>query len=352
MPVKKQGRLAHRIVDWQRSHGRHDLPWQDTKEPYKVWLSEIMLQQTQVSTVIDYYHRFLSRFPTVGALAKAHTDDVLALWAGLGYYARARNLHACAQAIVNDWQGQFPTTSEQLQSLPGVGASTAAAIAAFCYGERAAILDGNVKRVLTRYHGIEDDITLAATTRKLWAIATDELPKPDLIAQQPDAMSRYTQGMMDLGATVCVRSKPACGQCPLQSDCLAWRSGNPAALPVKRKASRQKPDRKIDLIWITHNRHVLLEKRPDRGVWGGLWCLPADLSIVRTWCAQAPLAMASFAHELTHFRMIVTPWRIELPSSHAQPALDRDNLRWVAQADLAAYGLPKPVHMLLKTNDD
>lgn len=345
-------RLALRIVSWQRTHGRNNLPWQNTRDPYRVWLSEIMLQQTQVATVIDYYHRFLGRFPSVNDLASADIDEVLMMWAGLGYYARARNLHACAKAVASDWQGEFPKCAAELQTLPGIGASTAAAIAAFCYGERAAILDGNVKRVLTRYFAMPEDITLAATTTRLWEIASREVPTEKHVIAEPDAMARYTQGMMDLGATVCTRSKPKCDACPLKQNCAAAKLGTPEAFPVKTSKKRAKPIRDMDLLWATCHDHVLLEKRPDKGVWGGLWCLPADTSLADTLGPGAPMRMASFAHELTHFRMAITPWRLEvIAKGNALPSLT-DPLRWVPLAKLGDYGLPKPVRALLDTGTD
>lgn len=343
-------RLAVRIVNWQRLHGRNSLPWQNTRDPYRVWLSEIMLQQTQVSTVIDYYQRFLDRFPTVTDLAYADLDEVLSLWAGLGYYARARNLHACAQAVVRDWHGAFPSSAADLQTLPGIGASTAAAIAAFCYGERSAILDGNVKRVLTRYFAIDADISQNATTRMLWEIAQREVPSLQHTEREPDAMARYTQGLMDLGATVCVKSKPACSSCPLQAACAAFKLGEPARFPVKRQKKRDKRIEDIDLLWATADGHVLLEKRPASGVWGGLWCLPAraDLTdLIDQINLGAPMPMASFAHELTHFRMVITPWRLSLASELDELPTFGAELRWVPMTDLDRYGLPKPVRQLL-----
>lgn len=338
-------RLAVRIVNWQRSHGRNDLPWQHTHDPYRVWLSEIMLQQTQVATVIDYYHRFLERFPTVLDLARADIDEVLALWAGLGYYARARNLHACAQTIVNEWDGQFPMLAEQLQTLPGIGASTAAAIAAFCHGQRAAILDGNVKRVLTRYFAIADDITQSATTRRLWEIAQQEVPSLQHTRSEPDAMARYTQGMMDLGATVCAIRKPKCDCCPLKKSCGAYKLGTPEQFPVKTRNKREKPVRDVELLWLSFNDHVLLQKRPAPGIWGGLWCLPMELGLATG--LGEPQRMASFAHELTHFRMVITPWRLTLQRPQNELPDIAAHHRWVPLTQLDNYGLPKPVRALL-----
>jgi A/G-specific adenine glycosylase len=233
--------IAGRVVAWQRSHGRHALPWQRTRDPYRVWLSEIMLQQTQVATVLGYYERFLTRFPDVAALAAAPVDDVLAAWSGLGYYSRARNLHCCAQAVVDAHGGRFPTSSRELATLPGIGRSTAAAIAAFCFGERAAILDGNVKRVLTRVLAFADDIASMAAERALWAHAERLLPEHDI--------ESYTQGLMDLGATICSTRRPSCILCPLNDVCAARIEGDPERYPVKtRKLVRGR--RENALLWL------------------------------------------------------------------------------------------------------
>ena len=219
--------FSPRIVAWQRLRGRHDLPWQNTRDPYRIWLSEIMLQQTQVATVIPYYERFLARFPDVAALAAAAQEDVMPYWAGLGYYARARNLHRCAQEIARDWQGRFPPTAEAIATLPGIGRSTAAAIAAFAYGERSPILDGNVKRVFTRHFGIAGDPSKREVEQRLWALADTQVEvAPDL------DMAAYTQGLMDLGATLCTRGKPACDKCPVADTCVARREGRQAELPT------------------------------------------------------------------------------------------------------------------------
>lgn len=345
-------RLAVRVVNWQRAHGRNNLPWQATHDPYRVWLSEIMLQQTQVTTVIDYYHRFLNRFPSVTDLAQASSDEVLSLWAGLGYYARARNLHACAKAVVNLWQGEFPQLAADLQSLPGIGASTAAAIAAFCHGERVAILDGNVKRVLTRHFAIKDDITKSDTTRELWEIAQREVPSGQHTVTEPDAMARYTQGMMDLGATICTRTKPKCDICPLKQSCLAHKLGTPETYPVKAKKKRDKPTRDVMLLWLTVNDHVLLEKRPDQGIWGGLWCLPTEKAVATKLALGEPLSMASFAHELTHFRMVITPWRLHIKSTRKTLPAIEPHQQWVPLDRITDYGLPKPVRALLADGND
>ena len=265
--------FAERVVAWQRSHGRSGLPWQLTRDPYRVWLSEIMLQQTQVTTVLGYYDRFLQRFPTAADLAAAPSEDVLALWAGLGYYARARNLHRCAQAVAERHGGAFPRTAQELAELPGIGRSTAAAIAAFCFGERVAILDGNVKRVLTRVLAYDGDIAQSASEKALWAIATDLLP--DAPAGEPlhAAMATYTQGLMDLGATVCTIRRPACDACPVHAMCAGRAAGTPERFPVKtRKLKRGR--RASVLLWLQQKDRVWLVRRADSGVWAQLWSLP------------------------------------------------------------------------------
>ena len=257
--------FARRIVDWQRTHGRHDLPWQRTRDAYRIWVAEIMLQQTQVATVIPYYDRFLAAFPDVSALARADEDAVLAQWSGLGYYRRARHMHAAAREVVDRHRGAFPRDSAMLAALPGIGPSTAAAIAAFASGERGAILDGNVKRVLARHRGIDGDPASPAVESALWALARRLVPR--------EAIGAYTQGMMDLGATLCTRTKPRCGDCPVARDCVARREGRTGELPGKR-SRRALPHREVQLVWAERAGDVLLERRPSTGVWGRLWSLP------------------------------------------------------------------------------
>lgn len=333
--------FASRLLAWQKIHGRTGLPWQNTKDPYHVWLSEIMLQQTQVVTVKDYYARFLQRFPTVRALAAASQDDVLALWAGLGYYSRARHLHACAQAVVNLHDGEFPRNAELLQSLPGIGPSTAAAIASFCFGERVAILDGNVKRVLTRVLGFDKDLALAKHGRELLQIATDLLPQRDLAS----AMPRYTQAIMDLGATLCTPRQPACGTCPMAQRCVAKAQGRAQAYPVKTKKLKRS-SQSLWLLWVRRkDGAVLLQKRPTPGVWAGLYCLPLfeSLDALETQLTpkeQAALrALEPFVHVLTHKDLHLHVMVLDAISS--LPALGE----WVA--DWRAVGLPAPVKKLL-----
>jgi len=331
------------VIAWQREHGRHDLPWQRTRDPYRVWLSEIMLQQTQVSTVLPYYARFLERFPDVAVLAAAPLDDVLAAWSGLGYYSRARNLHRCAQAVVAVHGGGFPRTSEALATLPGIGRSTGAAIAAFCFGERAAILDGNVKRVLTRVLGFDADLALSANERRLWTEAERLLPATDIEA--------YTQGLMDLGATVCLTRRPACDACPLSRTCVARGQGEPERYPVKSRTLKR-GRRENALLWLSHGDSLWLTQRPSTGVWAGLWSLPEFGSIdelaqcSRRWPGTAQ-ELTTIEHALTHFDWVLRPVRHELPrlSPAIEAALPAG--QWVSLPDALRRGLPAPVRKLL-----
>ena len=324
------------VVAWQKRHGRHTLPWQNTRDPYRVWLSEIMLQQTQVTTVLGYYERFLARWPRVTDLAAATLDEVLAQWAGLGYYSRARNLHACACAVAELHGGEFPRTAAGLQTLPGIGRSTAAAIAAFCFGERVAILDGNVKRVLTRVLAFEGDLASSAAEKRLWDRATELLP-----AQEVD---RYTQGLMDLGATVCTARSPNCLLCPVQPLCGAQQAGEPTRYPIKtRKLKRGR--RENWWLWLEHEGRVLLQQRPASGVWAGLWTLPMfeDEAGVRAALPGAHLeTLPRIQHALTHFDWVLHTLRAEAPGSQTPGGT------WVAREKLADYALPAPLKKLIE----
>jgi A/G-specific adenine glycosylase len=302
--------FAEKLVAWQRRQGRHHLPWQGTRDPYRVWLSEVMLQQTQVAAVIPYYQRFLSRFPTIGALAAASQDEVLQLWSGLGYYARGRNLHAAAQQIARNG---FP---EDIATLPGVGRSTAAAIAVFAFGKRAAILDGNAKRVLARVFGVP---------QADWDLAERELPQQDV--------ATYTQALMDLGATLCTR-RPDCERCPVKRSCVARREDRVEELPAPRM-KKPLPQRATSWLILKYKDRVLLERRPSPGIWGGLWCFPEGRGKGRK--------LGPIEHGFTHFRLRIQPLLCEVrrkpPAGAAQ--------RWMRIADIAAAAVPTPVRRLV-----
>ncbi|MDB5932089.1 MAG: A/G-specific DNA-adenine glycosylase [Polaromonas sp.] len=344
--------FANEIVRWQQVHGRHSLPWQNTRDPYRVWLSEIMLQQTQVATVLDYYDRFLARFPSVGDLAAAPQDEVLALWSGLGYYSRARNLHRCAQDVMALHGGQFPHSAEQLQTLPGIGRSTAAAIASFCFSERVAILDGNVKRVLTRVLGFSADLAQGANERALWSKATELLPHENLA----QAMPRYTQGLMDLGATICTGRQPKCLLCPVQNLCSALAGGNPEKYPVKTRKLKRSAQA-LSLLWAQKpDGSVWLEKRPDAGIWGGLYCLPVFGSDEELKSRLPPSldhrfeALPTFVHVLTHKDLHLSPWIAGFEADQPMPvalACENRPAGWFSPAAWPALGLPAPIRKLL-----
>lgn len=337
--------FAESVVAWQRTHGRSELPWQNTQDPYRVWLSEVMLQQTQVSTVLGYFARFLERFPTVGALAAGTEDEVFALWSGLGYYSRARNMHRCAKEVVARFDGTFPRTAAELQSLPGIGRSTAAAISAFCFGERVAILDGNVKRVLTRVLGFDGDLSSSAQERTLWNEATELLPP----ATQRRAIARYTQGLMDLGATVCLPRKPSCIICPVGDACIARHQGAPEKYPVKTRKLR----RSAESLWMLRARdaqgRVWLEKRPARGIWAGLYCLPvydsreALLDELSASDRKEARDEAGFVHVLTHKDLHLHPVAVVC---RALSSLGEGGA-WFDDREWQALGMPAPVRKLL-----
>ena len=336
--------FAGHVVRWQRSHGRNTLPWQNTRDPYRVWLSEVMLQQTQVATVLDYYARFLARFADVRALAAAPLDDVLALWSGLGYYSRARNMHRCAQDVVALHGGEFPRTAQLLQTLPGIGRSTAAAIASFCFGERVAILDGNVKRVLTRVLGFGADLSQAANERALWDQAQALLPARAV----KESMPSYTQGLMDLGATVCLARNPSCLLCPVRELCVAHRTGAPEDYPVKTR----KLKRSAQALWLlrahTPGGAVWLEKRPATGIWAGLYCLPVFDSRDALQAVVPVKARLQddepFVHVLTHKDLHLHPVAVELPGSSRGVGEGA----WFTAGDLPRLGLPAPIRRLLE----
>lgn len=398
-------KISARLLKWYDAHGRKDLPWQRAREPYRVWVAEVMLQQTQVGAVIPYYRRFMRQFPDLGALAAADLDAVLRHWAGLGYYARARNLHAAARQIVARHGGEFPARFEDIAALPGVGRSTAGAVAAFAFGKRRAILDGNVKRVLSRYAALGGRPGAAKTQAQLWQIAEQQLPK--------SRVADYNQALMDLGATVCARAKPKCAACPLAADCRAHRSGDPAAYPARKSVvvaatgattgatvtTMAKPARrrKTVTMLIVRDRvgHVLLVQRPPRGIWGGLWSLPeyphraarpatasprsqpsppakpsrsqpsppaksssakprpptpAQRRRIETWCAQqlnlrvqTGRALPAFTHSFTHFDLDIRPLLADAPAGNPAPRMDAAPHLWYNPSKPATVGVPAAV---------
>jgi A/G-specific adenine glycosylase len=336
------------VIGWQRQHGRHALPWQNTTDAYRIWLSEIMLQQTQVAAVLTYYARFLERFPTLAALAEAPSEDVMALWSGLGYYTRARNLHACAKRVVAEYGGEFPGDPKLLAELPGIGRSTAAAIAAFSCGARAAILDGNVKRVFARVFGVDQYPGIKPVEDALWRRAEALLPE--------SGIESYTQGLMDLGATLCTRSSPDCPRCPLRERCIAFATGRTAELPV-RKPKKTNPEKRAAMLVIVDRGQVLLEQRADSGIWGGLLSLPeVDGHAALDDAAADALAAAGrfgeveeieallpLVHVFTHYKLHVHPHRVTLAQRGAVAA----GHVWWDLADIANAPLPAPVKKLL-----
>ncbi|RJF97667.1 A/G-specific adenine glycosylase [Noviherbaspirillum saxi] len=346
--------FSEAVIRWQKQHGRHALPWQNTRDAYRIWLSEIMLQQTQVAAVIPYYQRFLNRFPDVRSLAAAPSEDVMSHWSGLGYYTRARNLHRCAQRVVEQYNGAFPSDPGLLAELPGIGRSTAAAISAFAYGTRAAILDGNVKRVFCRVFGVEGYPGAKPVEDLLWKRAVALLPQ--------DGVESYTQGLMDLGATLCTRSRPACERCPLADRCVARATGRTHLLP-ERKPKKAVPEKSTTMMIVADADHVLLEQRPDSGIWGGLLTLPeisvlepADLASgeieAALYTAAEPYGifdtyerLQPFTHVFTHFKLHVLPYQVCLTKRNAFAG--QGNHVWYAIARLADAPLPAPVKKLL-----
>jgi A/G-specific adenine glycosylase len=332
--------FTDQLIAWQKAAGRHDLPWQKTRDPYRIWLSEIMLQQTQVATVIPYYQRFLTSFPDVMALAAAPIELVIEHWAGLGYYARARNLHRCAQQIATVHAGKFPNSCEQLLELPGIGRSTAAAIAAFAFGQRAAILDGNVKRVLCRQFGVEGFPGSATVDRSLWTLAESLLPNADIEA--------YTQGLMDLGASLCARSRPDCIACPVSSGCIAYRDKRQAELPASRPRPAV-PERSATFVFILNGQQLLLERRPASGIWGGLLVPPegeAGQVLARLGLsAKSERTLPDLKHSFTHFRLTLRPVICKVV---AASVVAENGQVWIDLAQASKAGVPTPIGKLIR----
>ena len=331
--------FQQKVINYYRQYGRKNLPWQGTKDAYKIWLSEIMLQQTQVSTVIPYYQNFLKHFPTIIDLAKASSDEVMHLWSGLGYYSRARNLHKAAKIIADEYAGQFPRTQEAIEALPGIGRSTAGAIAAFAFDQPTAILDGNVKRVLARCYGIEGWAGKASVLKSLWQRAEENTPQ--------EHTAQYNQAMMDLGAVICVRSKPKCFDCPLNAQCYAHKHEKVDQLPGK-KPKKARPKRSVYWLICLQNNQVTLHKRPPSGIWGGLWCFPEIEK--NTDEPEYQQKLASFTHKFSHYDLEVQPLLVKNldKTGIMEPnKIDRFALDFLQQKT-AQIGLPTPVAKLLE----
>ncbi|MBJ7537831.1 A/G-specific adenine glycosylase [Marinomonas transparens] len=339
--------FAPRVLAWFDEHGRKSLPWQDDKSPYRVWISEIMLQQTQVTTVIPYYHKFMSSFPNVEALADAEQDEVLAHWSGLGYYARARNMHKAAKMLVDEFDSEFPQSVEGVCELPGIGRSTAAAILSISRDVQAAILDGNVKRVLARFHAVPVWPGEKKTENAMWELAEQYMPS--------ERCGDYTQAMMDLGATLCTRSKPQCLLCPLESDCQGRLTQDPTQFPIRKPKKAAKPEKSIQLLVLMNQQsQLLLEKRPQTGIWGGLWSLPelaSEESIVlhieQRFATQVKTvtALLSFRHTFSHYHLDISPSRIQMQDTNL--VMEGGKYQWFSLEQALQLGLPAPVRSIL-----
>jgi A/G-specific adenine glycosylase len=337
--------FSSRLIAWQKIHGRHDLPWQNTQDPYAIWVSEIMLQQTQVTAVIGYYAKFMARFPDIASLSSATQEDVLQHWSGLGYYSRARNLHNAAQTIMDDHDGEFPQDFEKIQALSGIGRSTAAAIASFAFQQNQTILDGNVKRVLARHYVIEGWTGTPKIEKQLWALAESLVPEQGMVA--------YTQGLMDLGATICTRSKPKCEICPLKGSCSALAQNKTKALPTP-KPKKTIPQKQTTMLLILDGNEVMLEKRPSSGIWGGLWSLPeismqdiASEVALRKFGVdvEAEEPLESIQHVFTHFKLEILPQPLNVTSRSRQTNMP--NTIWLPIEDAIGAALPTPVRNIL-----
>ncbi len=337
--------FSSRLIAWQKIHGRHDLPWQNTQDPYAIWVSEIMLQQTQVAAVIAYYARFMARFPNIATLAQASQEEVLQHWSGLGYYSRARNLHNAAQTIMDEFDGQFPEDFEKIQTLSGIGRSTAAAIASFAFQQNQTILDGNVKRVLARHFLIEGWTGSPKIEKALWALAETLVPDQEMIA--------YTQGLMDLGATICTRSKPKCELCPLNVHCMALAKNQTKALPTP-KPRKAIPQKQTTMLLLLNGNEVMLEKRPPTGIWGGLWSLPeismqeipSEVAMQRFGLeVESDEPLPSILHTFTHFKLEILPQPLQV--IHRSLQAIRPNTIWLNVEDAIGAALPTPVRNIL-----
>jgi A/G-specific adenine glycosylase len=340
--------FANKILNWYDQHGRKDLPWQQDITPYRVWLSEVMLQQTQVKTVIPYFQQFTAQFENIEALANATEDQVLKLWSGLGYYARGRNLHKAAQQVCDDFAAVFPDNMQDMQLLAGVGRSTAAAILSIAFEQPQAILDGNVKRVLTRYHAVEGWTGKAAVLKQLWGFAESYCPE----SRNRD----YTQAIMDLGATLCTRSKPSCHCCPLRSDCIAFAQGNMTDYPTPKKKKILPEKQTIMLILNNTQQQILMYKRPPTGIWGGLWCFPQfeTNQQLMLWMDENNInatlveKFIAFSHVFSHFRLQIQPLIMQLESPLKGSVMEDDKILWYNPDTEFEGGLAAPVKKLLQ----
>lgn len=339
--------FSSRLIIWQKQYGRHDLPWQNTTDPYAIWVSEIMLQQTQVTAVIGYYSKFMQRFPTIAALADATQDEVLQHWSGLGYYSRARNLHNAAQTIMDEHGGMFPQDFDTIQTLSGIGRSTAAAIASFAFNQVQTILDGNVKRVLARHFAVEGWPGTPKIENQLWSLAESLLPATDMVA--------YTQGLMDLGATLCSRSKPQCPQCPLMGSCQAYQQQRVSQLPTP-KPRKIIPEKHTTMLILRQGDHVMLEKRPPSGIWGGLWSFPEqessdDYSAIAQqrfgMTVQLQKALPQLSHAFTHFKLHITPQPLIVTKQHSK--VEEAGQIWLSIEDAIGAAIPTPVRKILQS---
>jgi A/G-specific adenine glycosylase len=340
------GAFSHAVIVWQKAHGRHDLPWQNTVDPYAIWVSEIMLQQTQVTAVIGYYANFMHHFPNIARLAEASQEEVLQCWSGLGYYSRARNLHLAAQKIVNEFSGHFPQHFDDILTLPGIGRSTAAAISTFALNKPQPILDGNVKRVFARHFLIEGWTSNPAISKIMWRIAEQENPTEDAIA--------YTQGLMDLGATICTRSKPKCGDCPLNDSCIALKQNKTHNLPTP-KVKKTIPQKETVMMVIRMGNDILLEKRPQKGIWAGLWSLPeismldiaSEVSYEKFGLIvepDEPLTIVN--HAFTHYKLAITPQPLQVIKTHKNPKIPAGYI-WLSIEEAISAAIPTPVRNIL-----
>ncbi len=336
--------FASRLIQWQKHYGRHDLPWQNTQDPYAIWISEIMLQQTQVSSAIGYYHRFMSRFPDIHRLAEVELDEVMRLWSGLGYYSRARNLHGAAKIVVREHGGRFPKDFDSLLKLPGVGRSTAAAIASIAFNKKYSILDGNVKRVLARYFMVEGWPGIKKVENELWELADGLLPEKE--------MATYSQALMDLGATVCIRSNPKCDECPLSDSCLAFFQNRVMDFPFT-KPKKAIPRKEVVMLVLLQGKEIMLQKRPPKGIWGGMWSLPEmDVNqdpndfVLSTfgYMGQIKGPLSSIEHAFSHFKLRITPQLLAI--NHAIKSTP-DNFVWLPLEQAVDAALPAPVKKIV-----